>query len=97
MITISVDNDVILTIDDDMLNMMAYSYPKDNIKNVIINNILNVINQKLEEGKKALQIDWTPQIRQKYDSMPTQDLDIANMIYAEPNYQDYDQRNKSLK
>lgn len=92
MIEISVDDIVIMTISDDELSMMAYSFPKEGIKDIIINNILNVVNQKLEEGKKNLQDDWVPKIRKKFNSMPTQDQDIATLIYSQSDYKDYDSR-----
>lgn len=93
MITISIDDEVITTLDDNLLKMMGYSFPKDQIKDILINNILNVVNQKISEGQESLQKDWIPKIRDRFDLMPTKDNEIAALIFSQPDYKDYEERN----
>lgn len=93
-IVISVDGEAVKTISDDEINMMAYSYSNSIINQLFISNIVGVCNIKLLEARDILQKDWVPKIRQRYDTMPTQDEEIAALIYSQEDYKDYDDRNK---
>lgn len=93
MINISVGNQVIMTINDDQINVMAYSFSKAGLQQLVISNLVNILNQKLAEGKLNLQNDWLPIIRSRFNTMPTQDLALANLIFSQPDYKDYDSRN----
>lgn len=91
-ITVSVDNDVILTIDNVMLKVLAYNNPKAELKNILTNYISTFINNKVEDSKNALKAEWVPKIQQRYDNMPTRDLALGTLIFSQSDYKDYDDR-----
>lgn len=93
MITISVDDEEIIVLDDGLIKMMEYSFPKDKLKDIFINNILDIVNKKISEGQSNIQKDWIPKIRSRFNSMPTKDNEIAALIFSQPDYEDYDERN----
>lgn len=92
-ITITVDGTDIMTITDIQLKLLAYDFPKVGLKERLINHIKNSINTRLNDTKNDLQNDWLPIIRSRYNSMPTQDADIGQLIFSQPDYLDYDGRN----
>lgn len=92
MITISINDNVIITLDDATLQLLNYNNPSAEINNIIANGIGSFVNSLVDQSKKQLQAEWIPLIRQRYNEMPTQDNDIAALIYSQPDYENYDQR-----
>lgn len=92
-ITISVDSDVILTIDNTTLKVLSYNNPKTTLKGILTNAIITFVNNKVEDSKNSLKAEWIPKIQARYDVMPTKDLQLGTLIFAEPDYKDYDARN----
>lgn len=92
-ITVSVDSDVILTIDNTTLKVLSYNNPKATLKSILTNAIITFVNTKVEDSKNSLKAEWMPKIQARYDTMPTKDLALGTLIFSEPDYKDYDQRN----
>ncbi len=94
MLSIAINGVEIMEVSDFQLQIAGYSAPKEQIQNIISRLIANVVSSQLGSYGQSLQNDWVPKIRQRYASMPTADQDIANLIFSQKDYQDYDTRNQ---
>jgi hypothetical protein len=94
-IEIKVNGEIVNVIDENLIKLLEYNNPSAELINIVTNGINNSVGQLVSVSTQALQTAWVPLIRQRYDSMPTKDNDIANLIYSQPDYQDYDQRNET--
>lgn len=92
-ITISINDNLVMTIDDNMIKMMQYDNPSAEITNIITKSVLAGANDVLNRSKTALQNIWLPILFNRYESIPTAQNAIGNLIYSQEDYKDYDQRN----
>lgn len=93
-VIISANGNTIYTITDDMIMAMQYSMSKSTIQNAILSIIQSDIDSYINKAKQNLSDAWLPLIRARYDTMPTKDADLGKLIFSQPDYLDYDGRNK---
>lgn len=92
MINVKLNDIEILNVSELDIKVLEYILKKDDINNRISFLITDSINSEINKAKILLTENWVPKIRERYDSMPTQDNDIGLLIFSQPDYQDKDQQ-----
>jgi len=92
MISIKLNDVEILNVSELDIKVLEYILKKDEINDRVSFLLSDSILSEIKKAKNILTGDWVPKIRERYDSMPTQDNDIGVLIFSQPDYQDKDQQ-----
>ena len=92
-VTIAANGVTIYTITDDQIKAIAYSMSKGKIQNALLSIIQSGLDSYINNSKNLLKEVWVPIIQQRFTQQPTADVGLANLIFSQPDYLDYDGRN----
>jgi hypothetical protein len=95
-ITISVNSEVIYTISNATIDLLAYDNPRGELRNILVNFISGLVDARIDRAKTALKNDWLPILIAESapnGTIPARDAALAQLIFSRPDYKDYDARN----
>jgi len=95
-VTISANGVTIYTINDDMIKALQYSMPKSAVQNALLSIVQSNLDAFINTAKNKFKDAWLPILIAEStpnSTIPVRDVAFANLIFARPDYLDYDGRN----
>ena len=87
MLTIALNGNIICTLSDFQIQVILSYVPKSSLEKEITKKIKWVINCiEYEANLSKLFADWMPKLKNRYKSIPTNDEDLAKLIFSQPDY-----------
>lgn len=92
-VSIQVDGVEIMQISDPQIKLLQYRFNKTTLKNLLIDKLKDIMQSEINYTLRQLKEDWIPIINTRYATISTSDAQVAQLIFSQPDYKDYDQRN----
>jgi hypothetical protein len=94
---ISLNNQEFFTISEIQKNVIKNDINSDNFESEIKRIIKYILTHRYEECFKKLKLEWLPKLKERVDSIPTDDDKLASLIFSQPDYMSMKRREEAEK
>lgn len=86
----------ILSLSEIQREVLCYALPRDIVEADIQRRIQWVVEHKYHEVFKDMKEEWEPKLKERYESLPTSDALLAQLIISQPDYKCRQQRDAEV-
>lgn len=94
---IQVDDKTILNLTEIQKNVIKNDISSSIFQEDMERRIKWICMHKYERCFKRLKKEWEPKLKKRYHSIPTNEEEIATLIFSQPDYKNKEKREKELK
>ena len=94
---ISVNDQELFTLSETQKKVIKNDIHEDIFDEDMKRRIQYIINHKYEKCLERLKQEWIPKIKDRFDSIPTNDDSLAQLIISQPDYKDRHARDNEEK
>lgn len=90
---IKIDNDVIYELSETMKNIIKNDIEGEIFEEDMKRRVHWVLSHKYEQCMKRLRNEWEQKLKDRYESLPSADEALAELIFSQPDYKNKTKRN----
>ena len=85
---ISVNDQELFTLSDIQCQVICNDIPKDIFEEDMKRRLNYILQHKYERYLERLKSEWMPKLKERMDSIPTNDEKLCSLVFAQPDYMD---------
>lgn len=90
---VRLDNETVLELNEIKKKVIKNDVEEEIFEDDMKRRLHWVLSHKYEQCMKRLKQEWEPKLKERYETVPSSDDGLAELIFSQPDYKNKSQRN----